>query len=795
VGLDAVGGAHLTTQPGPHARPSSLHPRLTVALAPEAARARLLDALEGVVVHAEDLWRAADGLAAERSGDRAATRSRLDAAAARALHDVETARSQGEHLELSRAELLDGATWATQLGPALPGLRGAIDDARAVLEHHSGEQRSARHSLERVLEQRGAAAAAIEEADRELTELVGVGMDETGLRRELEASGQAVRNAQDAHAAAVGRIEDLRGEAASLNAQMAELRAAADTETDDFVDPLLVDRVRQWLASWTEEAALSGLDPQAQALAKAWTDLLADLAEFSGQMAPRPTEADLAAVEARAARAARELERQGPAEPLSPEERAALEAAHDAVLRAEERTDRRIGAAAARKRLDEARAAERALLDQHGFASHLDVVLTGGRASVDSTARLAAERAYLTATTEREALLAALQGSPELEYLQTERARLEAHAIDVLGIDPGPDVVALLRAHPRLPSSVVEGLRDALRDVDVEPVGIGLAEAAQGWLAGQDAAAVERDRRRERSGGLAVQLAAITARQADLTADLAAAEAAEAHAAEQLELSLRSVGTFEAELSVRVGEDAQRLQRFAAAQQLRNQVDALGSTLAKAERDARGALDHITTQVVDAEVAVDKAVATLTEHTRKARRLASELPIDQRPEGDPLDSLPQLAERLQAHAVVLEPEILAAERALAGAAQQLDAAVELAQGTSNGLEGPLEEDVRDGLVEIFKARPGQLIVLAEPFAGLDSDLHHELLELVLERSGTAATVLLTEDADVLSWAIELPAEVGTAVPADALLTVDLTASRTSSMPADPASTPRRVGQR
>jgi hypothetical protein len=514
------------------------------------------------------------------------------------------------------------------------------------------------------------------------------------------------------------------------------------------------------------------------------------------QMRPRPTAADLAAVEARAARAASELERQAAA-PLSHAERATLEAAHDIVLRAEERVDRRIGAGAARRRLEQAREAERALLDHHGFASHLQVVLSGGRASVDSTARLVAERALLTATAEREALLAALEVSPEVEYLQTHRARLEAHAIDVLGIDPGQDVVALLRAHPRMPLSIVEGLRDALRNVGIVPVGVGLADAAQQWLADHDAEAAERDRHRERSGNLAVQLAAMAARRVDLLSEIAATEQAEAQAAEQLELSMRSVGAFEAELSVRAGEDAQRLKRFAAAEQLRSQVDALGITLVRAENDARGVLEHINTQVAEAEVVVDRSTAALTDQVRRARRLASELPIDQRPEGDPLETLPQLADRLRSHAVVLEPEILAAERALARANEQLDAAVEIAQATTNGLEGPLAEDLRDGMIDLLDALGDDLVVLVEPFAGLEPALRDELLGLVVERSNTAATVLLTEDADLLGWAIELPAAVGTAVPADALLALDLTAPRTDTLPADPAysaSTPRRVGQ-
>ncbi|MGH9274810.1 MAG: hypothetical protein ACRDZU_09200, partial [Acidimicrobiales bacterium] len=156
MGLDEVGGVLLTTKPGSHARPSSLHPRLTVALGPQADRARAIEALPGVAVGVRELWDAADAWAADRSGERVAARSRVDSVAARALHDVETGRSQREHLEASHAGLLEGAAWALELEAALPALHADLEAARAVLEQRHADQRSARQALERVLEQRAA---------------------------------------------------------------------------------------------------------------------------------------------------------------------------------------------------------------------------------------------------------------------------------------------------------------------------------------------------------------------------------------------------------------------------------------------------------------------------------------------------------------------------------------------------------------------------------------------------------------------------------------------------------------
>jgi hypothetical protein len=770
VGLDAVGGVHLTTQPGPHARPSSLHPRLTVALALEADRARVAEALPGVVVRADDLWRAADELAADRSGDRAATRSRLDAVAARALHDLETARSQREHLDASQRGLLEGATWALELQVDLAELHEAAETARATLEQRLAEQRSAQQLLERVLEQRAAAAAAIEEADAELSELVGVGMDESGLRRELEASGHAVRSAQAVHSAALDRVRALQAQQAELAAQVAELQGGTLGEArDGSADPRLVEHVRSWLASWVAEAGEGGLDPQAQALADAWGDLLADLAELAPQ-AVRPSDAELVEAEARVARAAQELERlAGSARSLDAASRAELDAAHEAVQAAEERCDRRIGAAAARRKLAQALVHESELLARHGFESYLDVVLSGGRTTAGATERLAAERAYLAATNERDALLAALRPSPEIEYLGSERARLHAHAVDLLGVDPGNDPVGLLRAHPLLPTTVVEGLRDALAEAGVAPVGVDLATAAARFLAQQDAAALERDRHRAAGDQISAQLEALAARQAEVARDLVAAEVAEATAAEQLELAGRSVGAFEAELSMRAGEDAQRLPRLVAAEQLRSQVEALAATLTRAEDDARQTLELAVSRSAEAEVAADRTASTLADHTRRARRLAAELPIDQRPDGDPLATLTVLADRLQTHAVVLEPEIQAAEQAVAAASDQLDAALAVAQAASTGLEGPLAEDLQDALAGVLAGHVDRLIVLDEPFSGVDEQVRTTLLSVVRDRSATGSLVLLTEDADVLSWAIELPLDIATTVPAGTLL--------------------------
>jgi len=203
----------VTDKPTTDARPSCLHKRLTVALANAGDRARVAEAIAGdlanrddgasnalsltlPLLRAADLARSAEQVAAEHADDRRAMRARLDGVAARAMHDCDTARHQLEHLQGWQRTLVDGAAWASRLHAELPQHLQAVEAVRAALDERRAEQRTTQQDLERVLEQRVAAAAAIEDADGELADLAGSGMDETGLRRELEAAGWAVRDAE-----------------------------------------------------------------------------------------------------------------------------------------------------------------------------------------------------------------------------------------------------------------------------------------------------------------------------------------------------------------------------------------------------------------------------------------------------------------------------------------------------------------------------------------------------------------------------------------------------------------------
>ena len=169
-----------------------------------------------------------------------------------------------------------------------------------------------------------------------------------------------------------------------------------------------------------------------------------------------------------------------------------------------------------------------------------------------------------------------------------------------------------------------------------------------------------------------IELAAIEARAAALEGELAAAQTEVERSDEELQLARRSVDAFEGELTVRAGEDVQRMKRFAAAEQLRAQIDAVAAHAAAGPRRPPAQdLEAADQAVAAAESTFEQTASDISDLARRARKLAEELPIDNRPEGDPLRTLAELAESLQAHAEVLQPEI---DKAAARGRQRVGAA-------------------------------------------------------------------------------------------------------------------------
>jgi len=773
----------VTNRPASDARPSSLHPRLTVALANATDRARLAAVIAsdlgtihmgGVpsLLRSDDLWEAAGRFADERASARRELREGLDAVAARTRRAGDTARHQHEHLLGRRRTLLDGAAWATDLVAELDLHVGAVDAARDALDGRRADQRGAQQVLGRVLEQRHVATAAIEDADRELGDMASTGMDERGLRRELEAASRAVRDAHEIHDAARARLEELQIEASGLVIRREATDPSGTTRRSGAAEVAAVQAVADALADLHSVTIDGEVDPEAVALAEAWSDLTEDLRQLGGPV-EGPTDDDLLQARHRAdAASARRAELDGvkAASALHEDQRAALDAAHAAVLAAEEQAARRRRRGAARE-LEQARAAERALLDQHGFGGYLDVVLTGGRAAVDPS-RTAVEREHFEAVLALEALERAGQVSPDLAHVLAERTRLLGHVSDLLGVDPGSAVLPLLQAHRPRSRARQAPLIAALTAVDVHPVGVSLEEAALCFLAANPMpeADVEAAASVAGVGDRQIERAAVDARTAALEGELMNAQAEVDRSAEALQMAERSVDAFESELATRAGEDLARMQRFAAAEQLRAQIDAVAATLRRAEEDARHSIEVAEEAVGAASHRFDQAANEVDELARRARQLAEELPIEERPVGDPLQTLPLLADGLRTQADVLQPDIDRAAAVNASASIQLEEELAASRLASHGDDGPQAEDLVSALQQLLEAEPVDVpVVLDEAFAGVDGETRGDLLEVLRSSAAPRPLVLLTEDAEVLGWAIELSIEEGTAIPADALL--------------------------
>lgn len=151
--------------------PELLHPRLTVVPVDERARPAV-EAVPGrrIVGHAE-LATAMEAVAERR---RASLRLRI-AELAEELVDAERrlegAATAAAQRRADRDGFLDAATWCESLPATISAQRQVIADAEAVLAERLRTSRDAARALDRVLDQRASADAAIAEARRQLESL------------------------------------------------------------------------------------------------------------------------------------------------------------------------------------------------------------------------------------------------------------------------------------------------------------------------------------------------------------------------------------------------------------------------------------------------------------------------------------------------------------------------------------------------------------------------------------------------------------------------------------------------
>ncbi len=761
--------------------PSSLHPRLTVLQAAAGERARLTEHLARLLVRAaddaptspsvavgpDDFRGAARDAAARRVEDHERVRGELSAKLRRARElQAVTANRRDEAAARTRrmtAHLEDCDTLLERAGE----LTNAAEEARRNLDARRNDMETAHSRLSLVEEQRVAAAQMIDDAQDQLLDLEASELDEPTLRRELEKARKELAAAEESQAEATEALRAIEQAAVSRAATRDHVFYERANLVARVEGPMIdTELLREALDDFDADTEVGEPDLVARELAREWLEVDGELARIEDALPPPPSADELAAAEHRLDQIERtivEIEAAGRQGELVPGARAEIEAAHEAVLAAEEALDQANDRDAAGL-LSRAREDERAVLQRHGYETYLELIMAEPVPDGDSQADLLdALRVRRVAEDTLAALRAAAEPPAILTALRVRRDRIYREAADLLGCDPGPNVAELLYAHPVVPPPRTRALASVLATYGVGPVGVSVREAAVSWLVEQDQELVARDECRREIERLDRDLETLddedvrAADQAQLVVESAEATAAD------FDGVMHRVRTLEDELNDRATQDERRLQRIAAAEQLRAQVAAVTDALERSESEYHTSLAAAEAGVTSAEASLERATAALSDAVRRLRRISEALPPALRPRAgdDPLGELPRLRETLAA-------EVDRAEVALAQATHDLERARSDIDETQAQLDDhltvvPVDDVVDDDLRQAVRdlvADGDVAVVLDDPFGEVE-DLRDELLDEVANAAQERPVVLLTDDPATLGWAISLPDEVGT----------------------------------
>ena len=543
--------------------------------------------------------------------------------------------------------------------------------------------------------------------------------------------------------------------------ERAELVARIEAPMPDSWD------VREALSAFDNDTRVGEPDLVARDLAREWIEVDGEIERIESALPEAPSADEMAAAERRLDQIEQtiaDLETADRRDALQPDARHEIEAAHEAVLEAEEDVDQSGGHEEDLARLHEAREIEHAVLRRHGYDTYLDVILAGPRPDGDAQADLLdALRARRVAEDTVASLRAATEPPAIVTTLRSRRDRIYREAADLLGCDPGDNVAELLYAHPVVPPNRTRNLAAVLAGLDILPTGVAVREAAVSWLVEQDQEMAVRDECRRDVERLDRDLAALD--DEDVRAGDESRRSLEIVSTSHADVgaTLHRVRMLEDELSDRASQDERRLQRIAAAEQLRAQIAAVSEALERSEDEYSSSLGAAESAVVAAEASVERATAALSDAVRRLRRISEALPPALRPRAgdDPLGELPRLRETLAA-------EVERAEVALAGAHGRPRAGARATStrprssstttspscppttSATTTAAGPLIELVGAGDVPA---------VLDDPISG-HPDERDALLDQLTLASEKRPVVLLTDDPDILGWAISLPDDIG-----------------------------------
>ena len=431
-----------------------------------------------------------------------------------------------------------------------------------------------------------------------------------------------------------------------------------------------------------------------------------------------------------------------------------LDRLHAAVVDAEAATAGTFVRWGAQRRFQEALAAERALLVEIGYPSHLDALLSGGRPAG-----------------ERHDPAAVSVATQALDQAEAHLALLREHA------DTAAELHRLLGvAGTRLGCAAAAVTPDALRRPRPDPaaaadlaaaMGISgapehqLAAIARAWLAehrgAAESVATAEAEHRVATAAIAAGRAALAAAEVDLAAsDLAAREAR------------AQVAVLEAELGNRMAPAADPTTLAATAAAVRDRVGALEARMATAEAEAAGERAAAAAALAAATASLVAAQRAVHDVTTRLNALALRLGQPPARSGDLAADLDTTASALRRAVAAGQPDGGARDIAeLAAAATAARAALDRHRDTPPGLVGDaaLAEAIRRLLDPAHRVSD----VLVEPLgAAADDEARSALLDSIVTAGSGRDVVVVTDDAHVLSWAIELGEDVGGLVPLAAL---------------------------
>ncbi len=652
----------------------------------------------------------------------------------------------------------------------------ALNQAVLARDVASEARVAAAERLERARDRRRVAMAKATEAAAALEQARPlVADDPTDLlvaRRAELASAEAAAGEADPDqdsAPVTRRLADLE----RRRVELVRLQEAVADQGADAVRVAL-DRL---LGAGTEGAPVVA----ALALADTWRDLHQQLGALDTGVSGEEYAAEQRVAEARQAVIEAEAEYNQPV--LTPEQIAKVEAAHALVLEAQDRTEGRFGGSRQRKKLEDARAEERRVLERLGFSTYADYMMSSSSRGVGPANRSTLETARnrLKATEDE---LASLPGAADRARRRVELLqRRDAVA---------PRVAALLGHEPTGPESEEElrNLREtvapsdtAMDELAAELTGVGvvvvgppydrddLVLLARFYISEQETADARRKDIDQAMEALDHAIGAVRdARdrgQRELPDLAPLPELAEPIAAESPD------------------EDDAAAQAVTLREARWADVEAARAAVAEAEaavaqhRQASGALSGLEADLArcgveeeQAAVAVTEAEAEVALANGDAFEAAARQALDAFSGDAGVDALLQAAEARVANGEQLVTAAAAAEQATAAQLAEVDAAFAAATAAEEEALADAAAVDRDKLVDDIDwelmsrlaalrsvGLAGSLpLVLDDPFGVLDDDEVTRVLDRLVRLADAVQVVLISDREAAVAWAAQIGSE-------------------------------------